>query len=112
MTQHVRCMLFAACSLAIATASLAGDETSKGKQVFDAWCTACHAPGMTHPGTLALHFRYRGQVPEALEAREDMTAAFIEHVVRAGIGGMPPFRKTEISDAQLNALMVYLAKAK
>lgn len=110
MTQHVRCILFAACSLAIATASLAGDETSRGKQVFDAWCTACHAPGLTHPGTLALHFRYQGQLPEALEARNDLSGAFIRHVVRAGIGGMPPFRKTEITDAQVDELVAYLSK--
>lgn len=111
MTPHVRCMLFAACSFAIATAR-AGDATADGKSVFEAWCTPCHAPGLTHPGTLALHLRYQGQLPDALEAREDLSAAFIERIVRSGIGGMPPFRKTEITDAQLSELAAYLSKGK
>jgi len=34
----------------------------------------------------------------------------VRHIVRTGISVMPQFRKTEISDAELDALAAYLSK--
>lgn len=80
-----------------------------GKQVFDRWCGACHAPGSRTPGTSALQAKYGGQQPAALEQRKDLTPDVVKLFVRQGVSIMPPFRKTEISDAELNALADYLA---
>lgn len=83
-----------------------------GKLVFDQWCVHCHGSGDEMPGTNALKAKYRDQVPALLEVRSDLTPAFIRHFVRSGISVMAPFRKTEISDADLDALVKYLARSR
>jgi mono/diheme cytochrome c family protein len=91
-------------------ACLAQDATvQRGKQVFDNWCAPCHAPGPRHPGTQALDVLYKGAKPGALEQRTDLVPALTETFVRTGVSVMPPFRKTEIGDADLAALAAYLA---
>ena len=85
------------------------DRRARGKAVFDEWCAACHAPGPRHPGTQALDALYQGTKPGALEARTDLTPALTETFVRKGVSVMAPFRKTEITDAQLADLAAYLA---
>jgi mono/diheme cytochrome c family protein len=81
----------------------------RGKAVYDTWCGACHDPGPRHPGTQALDALYKGAKPGALEARTDLVPKLTETFVRKGVSVMPPFRKTEISDADLAALAAYLA---
>lgn len=82
---------------------------SRGKEVFDYWCAPCHAPGPRHPGTQALESLYAGQKPAALEERADLVPAVTIAFVRTGVSVMPPFRKTEIGDEDLQALAEYLA---
>ena len=60
------------------------------------------------PGTVALEAKYQGALPALLTERRDLTPAFIRHFVRNGVSVMAPFRKTEISDADLEALVLYL----
>jgi mono/diheme cytochrome c family protein len=84
-------------------------QLQRGKAVFDEWCAACHAPGPRHPGTQALDALYKGKKPGALEERTDLVPKLTETFVRKGVSVMPPFRKTEISDADLAALAAYLA---
>jgi mono/diheme cytochrome c family protein len=81
----------------------------RGKVVYDTWCGACHDPGPRHPGTQALDALYKGKKPGALEERTDLVPKLTETFVRRGVSVMPPFRKTEISDAALAALAAYLA---
>jgi mono/diheme cytochrome c family protein len=81
----------------------------RGKEVFAYWCAPCHAPGPRHPGTQALDVLYKGAKPAALEERTDLTPELTRAFVRTGVSVMPPFRKTEISDADLTALAAYLA---
>jgi mono/diheme cytochrome c family protein len=81
----------------------------RGNEVFQYWCAACHAPGPRHPGTQALDTLYKGAKPGALEERTDLTPELTTTFVRTGVSVMPPFRKTEISDADLAALAAYLA---
>ena len=81
----------------------------RGKAVFDQWCAACHAPGPRHPGTQALDALYKGSKPGALEQRTDLVPKITETFVRKGVSVMAPYRKTEISDADLAALAAYLA---
>ena len=82
---------------------------ARGQQVFANWCAPCHAPGARHPGTQALEALYKGAKPAALEQRADLTPELTRAFVRTGVSVMPPFRKTEISDSDLEALAAYLA---
>jgi (+)-pinoresinol hydroxylase len=88
-----------------------GSPAERGRAVFNNWCDACHRRSeMNAPGTRSLQFKYRGELPAALEDREDLTPALIELYVRNGIATMPFFRKTEVSDADLEALSEYLSR--
>ncbi|MBM7061037.1 c-type cytochrome [Pseudomonas sp. UL073] len=87
-------------------------SAARGKEVFQQWCAACHAPGIRHPGTLALEAKYKGAVPAALEERKDLAPQFITYFVRNGVSIMPFFRKTEVSDQDLEALTRYLTEGK
>jgi mono/diheme cytochrome c family protein len=81
----------------------------RGAEVFEYWCAACHAAGPRRPGTQALESLYKGAKPAALEERADLTPELTRAFVRTGVSVMPPFRKTEITDADLEALAAYLA---
>ena len=108
---RVEAALLAAIGLAIGADALAQgpSDIERGRQVFEYWCTPCHAPGPRHPGTQALEALYKGAKPAALEQRTDLVPSLTETFVRTGVSVMPPFRKTEISDADLAALASYLA---
>lgn len=95
----------------------AAAELQHGKQVYDRWCAPCHGPGLGLPGfgglpgTQQLGIKYRGtDVPAVLDQRTDLLPAFIEVIVRQGVSFMPQFRKTEVSDADLEALSAYLTR--
>ena len=60
-------------------------------------------------GTAALQALYKGVKPAMLEQRTDLAPEFTRAIVRTGVSVMPFFRKTEISDAELDALAKYLA---
>lgn len=82
-----------------------------GADVYRRWCAACHAPGPNHPGTQALEFIHGGKSPAALIDRRDLAPEYLRLVVRKGIANMPPFRPTEISDEQLEALASWISKS-
>lgn len=84
----------------------------QGKQVFQKWCSACHGPGVRTPGTSALAVKYGKDQPAVLEQRKDLSPDVVKYFVRQGVSIMPSFRKTEISDGELNALADYLAHTK
>ena len=98
-------MLIAFCVMSAAHA-----DDSTGHQVFAKWCAPCHSRGPGNPGTQALAAVYKNAKPGALEDRADLTPAFIKQAVRRGVNVMPYFRKTEISDAELDALSAYLSR--
>ncbi len=98
----------AASRTSTAQAQQAGIE--RGRQVFEDWCAACHDPNPRLAGTLALQTKYQGEVPAALEERTDLTPELVSLFVRNGVAWMAPFRKTEISDAELADLGAYLAR--
>jgi (+)-pinoresinol hydroxylase len=84
----------------------------RGKVVFDKWCTACHAAGPGHPGTGGLAVKYGAAEPAELERRTDLTTDIVKYYVWHGFSVVAPFRKTEISGAELNDLASYLTAAK
>jgi len=84
-----------------------GTTPVDGAHVYDRWCATCHADHM--PGTIALQTKYAGEKPPRIEQWRDLESDVTHYVVRNGIGPMPRFRKTEITDAELDALADYLA---
>jgi (+)-pinoresinol hydroxylase len=116
-----------AAALTALLALLAGEASSqppegnaqhaRGKQVYDYWCLPCHGTGLglpgfnELPGTQQLRIKYRDTaVSPLLEDRTDLVPEFVKVIVRQGVSFMPQFRKTEISDADLDALAAYLAR--
>lgn len=88
---------------------------AQGKAVFARTCAPCHGADKGDfgramlPGTDALRIKYKGQLPALLEQRTDLTPAAIKVFVRKGTWSMPPFRKTELSDAEIDAVSAYIA---
>jgi len=88
-----------------------GAPLERGAAVFNNWCSACHSRGPQNaPGTASLQMKYQGSVPAALEERRDLTPDLVKFFVRNGVAMMAPFRKTEVSDADLDALAAYLTE--
>lgn len=92
-------------------------EIEQGKQVYEYWCAPCHGPGIglpgfdALPGTHQLRIKYRRtDIPAVLDERTDLVPEFIKVIVRQGVSFMPQFRKTEISDEELDALAAYLTR--
>ena len=98
----------------------AAADIAKGKMVFAQWCQGCHAPmggpsgafGFPPAGTNRLQQRYQGAVPAALEDSTDLNPELIKTAVRQGLPIMPPLRKTEVTDADLDAVIAYLTQKK
>ena len=95
----------------------ARDVMQQGKAVYGQWCLGCHAPltsmgGFPPAGSYRLQQRYKDAKPATLEDRVDLTPEFIRTAVRQGLPIMPPFRKTEVTDAELDAVIAYLTQKK
>jgi len=86
------------------------DRYAAGRAVYTKWCAPCHDPGIIHPGTNALTVKYRGVKSGVLLEWTDLPPELVRHLVRHGISVMPQFRKTEISDADLEALAKFLSR--
>lgn len=103
----------AATAMSVQAADKAGTpqvaaQHAKGKEVYDYWCATCHGEEARLAGTLALQTKYKGKTPAALALRTDLQPALVEYYVRNGVAWMAPFRKTEVSDADLAAISGYL----
>jgi (+)-pinoresinol hydroxylase len=108
-------LILAASMAAFASGNLVAADAQNGKQVFLRWCQGCHealpGTGFDPPaGTYTLQQHYQGSLPAEIEKRNDLTAAQIKDLVRHGVNVMTPFRKTEITDRQLDDLIAYLVK--
>jgi (+)-pinoresinol hydroxylase len=113
-----------ALALALAPAAQAADaaQVERGHAVFLKWCDGCHRAGTAlqsrgndlvgrvFAGTYTLEQRYHGAVPAALEQRTDLTPELVRTMVRKGLNMMPRSRKTEIPDAELDAVIAYLTR--
>jgi mono/diheme cytochrome c family protein len=110
MAKAIIALVAAAACVSFANGAAAQDAAGqRGKEVFDYWCAPCHGDGPGKPGTNALQALYDGQKPALLEQRSDLTPELTKSFVRTGVSIMPFFRKTELSDADLDALAAYLA---
>lgn len=109
--KNARAALLILASLVFSAPALAAPDEAQielGHKVYDKWCFPCHGTGPGKPGTDSL--RARGQNPAVLEERTDLTPQTIKTFVRHGVLFMPTFRKTEISDADLDAIAAYLTR--
>jgi mono/diheme cytochrome c family protein len=91
-------------------ATVSGAGQPHGYVEYQRFCSMCHGEGIGKPGTMALQAKYKGAVPALLDKRTDLTAEFVKTTVRNGVSIMPFFRKTEISDADLDAIAAYLTR--
>ncbi|MGH9715867.1 MAG: c-type cytochrome [Candidatus Acidiferrales bacterium] len=82
----------------------------RGYVQYQDYCAVCHGKGVGKPGTLALQEKYKGTKPAQLAERTDLRPQLVRFCVRDGIGAMPFSRKTEISDADLDAIVAYLTR--
>jgi mono/diheme cytochrome c family protein len=112
--KSVRAGLWIVSLISASAAFAAPDESAvaHGRKVYQQWCLPCHGAGVGKPGTDALAARYKGEKPAVLEERTDLTPETIRYFVRRGVLFMPSFRKTEISDADLDALSAFLTRNK
>ena len=93
--------------VAAARAAEAADAANRGEQIFDTRCVFCHGEGLGHPAWQMLALK-KGKDKAEILGRPDLTPAYVKHVVRNGFIEMPPFRPSEISDADLDALANYV----
>ena len=96
--------------LSLAASAFAADQSQAehGRDVYQKWCTPCHGTGLGKAGTEAA--AAHGIKPPVLEQRSNLTPKMIESAVRNGVSFMPRFRKTEISNADLAAVVAYLGR--
>lgn len=114
--QHTIASTIACVALSVATGvtsaadrpAVLGAKLAQGEKVFNYWCATCHSSGPGKPGTQALQAKYDGKLPALLLERRDLTGAQIAFFVRNGVSVMAQFRKTEVSDEDLDALTSYM----
>lgn len=100
---------FGLAAAALSSSAMAAPVNEAGKQVYQRWCSSCHSSSDRAPGTTALAQKYGGEKPAELEKRTDLDPEIVRYFVRNGVSVMPFFRKTEITDAELDALGAYLS---
>ncbi len=83
------------------------EDPASPEGLFARKCGVCHAGGRLYPGTRALEIR--GVKPAVLLDRTDLDKAYVEQVVRNGLGSMPPFTPTALSDSELVAITKLLS---
>ncbi|PCJ39364.1 MAG: p-cresol methylhydroxylase [SAR86 cluster bacterium] len=100
--------------LAAFSGSAFAADVARGENQFEYWCATCHGPDMQEgrylAGTAALLVKYDGQLPGALAERTDLAVEYVKFVVRQGSEGMPFFRKTEVSESELEDIAAYLSR--
>ncbi len=87
---------------------------SDGEAIFSNRCGYCHLEGGMGTNLLTKQQMLAGNPPQMglLANREDLTADYVKSVVRNGKVAMPPISRTEVTDAELNAIASYLGKGK
>ena len=79
----------------------------QGRKLYQSTCLYCHGERVW--GTFALQRRF-GADHGLLEQRTDLVAPFVKNVVRNGLGSMPAYRRTELTDADVDAIAAYLTR--
>lgn len=101
-------MIAVAAGAALLPAALSSAQTQaapSGQDLFVQKCALCHASGGW--GTRALARRMAPARAELL-ARPSVPATLVKVVVRRGIGSMPQFTPTDLTDEELDRLARWL----
>jgi mono/diheme cytochrome c family protein len=93
-----------------------GDRLVGGKSgadLFSNRCGSCHLAGGMGTNILTMQRIAAGEPPETglLTNRSDLTADYIKIVARDGKMAMPRISRVEATDAELDAIAKFLAKA-
>jgi mono/diheme cytochrome c family protein len=83
-------------------------KQEEGRKLYRETCFYCHSEKVW--GTLAIERRRAGS-DALLEQRRDLVPEFLRSVVRNGLGSMPAYRRTELTDAEVDAIVAYLTRA-
>lgn len=95
-------------ALASANAQTSAPEPVRSAQdLFAAKCSQCHEKGGW--GTRSLAKRMDPEIAE-LRKREPIPSDYVKYVVRRGIGSMPQFTVTDLSNEELDRLATWFAK--
>ena len=94
----------------------AGDRLLAGRNgaaLFSHHCGYCHLMGGMGTNLLTKQMIAAGQPPQTalLSNRTDLDADYVKSVVRMGKVAMPRISRAEVTDAELDAIAAYLAKA-
>ena len=81
-----------------------------GERIYLDKCEYCHGDGVQKGGTFVLQARYQDALPALLTERTDLAPEYISAVLRTWTNGMAPFRPTEISDSEMEALVAFLTR--
>jgi (+)-pinoresinol hydroxylase len=99
---------------AVAWAQPDAVNAERGAAVYEAWCVACHAPVpegsalAPRAGVQQLQLKYDGTLSPYITQRPDLANSdVLRTFLRNGVGSMPPFRRTEISDEDIAALAAF-----
>jgi mono/diheme cytochrome c family protein len=108
----VRTILFFALAILAGSGAIAASNSSSAEDsafdpevFYDNRCAFCHAEGGW--GTRTLAKRWPGDEAELLK-RENLPPPLTIAVVRRGIGSMPQFTPTELTDTELAELAQWL----
>ncbi|MGA2189381.1 MAG: cytochrome c [Steroidobacteraceae bacterium] len=93
-----------------------GDRLSSakdGEALFSNRCGACHLAGGMGTNLLTKERVAAGQPPDSglLANRSDLTRTVVKIAVRDGKRAMPRLTRVDVTDAELDAIARYLAKA-
>jgi mono/diheme cytochrome c family protein len=77
-----------------------GGNSEKGAAIYAQNCAVCHAGNLRGNPP---HF------PSLVGITHEVSTARLFHIVRTGLGLMPPFSQSTLSDSDLNALLHFLA---
>lgn len=103
----VRAGLWCVAAIVLAGQASAQSPAGDAARLFGAKCAACHATGGW--GTRTLARRVSSNQAE-LTSRRGLDPSYIKFVVRRGVGSMPQFTPTDLSDGELRTLSDWLAK--
>jgi len=95
-------------SVVVAKPAPVDTSPKTGRELYEHWCADCHDAGPGHPGTLRMEGDF-GAARSVLVGASGVNEELVKFAVRNGFAMMPPFRATEIPDAQLELLALYVA---
>jgi len=97
----------AAALVVVLSAQATAQEENAGQAAYDRHCIHCHDSDDEAVGTLQLG-RTRGEEFALLTERDDLAGEYIAAIVRTGLNAMPAFLPSELTEAQLAALVDYV----